>query len=72
MLFFKDFLGLFIFEREREREREHKGGKGRESKEERESQADSALSAHSPVWGSISGTLRSRPELKSRVGCLTK
>ena len=37
---------------------------------ERESQAGSTLSAQSP-HGSITGTMRSWPALKSRVGCLS-
>ena len=46
--------------RERERERG-----------ERESQAVSALSVQSPTWGSIPPTMRSWPEPKSGVECLT-
>ena len=38
---------------------------------ERESQAGSTISAQSPTWGSISQTIRSRPEPKSTAGCLT-
>ena len=53
------FKCLFIFERERERKA------GREG--DRESQAVSTLSAQSPTWGSISWTMRSWPEPKSRV-----
>ena len=38
---------------------------------ERESQAGSTLSAYSQMWGLNSQTVRSCPELKPRVGCLT-
>ena len=38
---------------------------------ERESQAGSPLLAQSPTWGLIPRTIRSWPELKSRVGHLT-
>ena len=43
----------------------------REREEVRESQAGYALSAQSPMWGSIPQTVRSWPEPKSKVGCLT-
>ena len=70
------FLSLFILwgaerartgegQRERERERERERGR------ERKSQANSMLPAQSPVWGLIPWTVRSWPELKSRVGRLT-
>ena len=53
---------LFVcFERERGRQREG----------ERESQAGSALSALSPMWGSNPRTVRSWPEPKSRARRLT-
>ena len=55
-------LSLFIyFERERER-----AGEGK-----RESHVDSTLSVQSLVRGSNSRSVRSCPELKSRVGCST-
>jgi len=59
---------LFIWERERERERTrvHELGEA-EGEGERESQADSTLSAE-PDVGLDLMTLRSWPELKSRVG----
>ena len=40
-------------------------GRGRETGSERESQAGSALSVWSPMQGSNSRTMRSRPEPKS-------
>lgn len=45
------------------------GGEGEER--EREFQADARLSMQGPTQGFISQTVRSRPALKSRVGCLT-
>ena len=48
---------------EREKERAERG--------ERESQAGSTLSAESQMWGSNPRTVRSWPEAKSRVRCLT-
>ena len=42
-----------------------------EGQRERESQAGSSLSAQSPVWGLISQTMRSWPELISRARHLT-
>ena len=63
-----------LSERQREREREREGGRERERRVEeegdRESQTDSALLAQT-LWGSNTGTVRSSPELKPRVGCLT-
>ena len=64
------FFGVFIL---RERERESTctwAGEG-QRKKERESQAGSSLIAWSLKWGSISQTVRSWLELKSRVGRLT-
>ena len=58
----KKFIYLF-WETVREGQRETEG--------ERDSQAGSTLSVQSPTPGLISGTVRSRPEPKSRVGCLT-
>ena len=55
------FKDLFILEKERVR---------REEEGERESQADSPLSME-PNIGLNLTTLRSRHELKLRVGCLT-
>ena len=52
--------------RERERERMHEQGRGRE-RGKRESQTGSALSEQRSTWGSISWTVRSWPEPKSRV-----
>ena len=43
-----------------------------EQEKSRESQAGSTLSVQSPIWGSNTWAMRSWPELKSRVGCLTK
>ena len=60
------FLSLFFYF-EREREREHKQG-GAEREGEREYQVGSALSAQSLMGGSSPQTVRSLPELKSRVG----
>ena len=54
-----------------ERERMHLSGVGSEGEGERESQAGSTLQAQSPLWCSIPKTMRSSPEPKSRVGCLT-
>ena len=59
------FFFKFIFERERKCVNEHTTGGGAER--ERESQAGSALSAWTQMWGSNSQTLRSSPEVKSRV-----
>ena len=61
-------LSLFIL---RKREKEHEQGRGREREREGESQAVSMLSVWSPTWGSKSWTMRSWPEQKSRVWCLT-
>ena len=63
-LIFKKFIYLF-FKRdgERERERVSKGGVEREG--DRESEAGSVLIAETPMPGSNSRTVRSRPELKS-------
>ena len=47
---------------------EHELGRGRERR--REYQAGSALSARSLMWGSNSQTVRSWPEMKSRVQSL--
>ena len=52
---------VYLFERERETETER----------ENEPQTGSFLSVESPVEGSISWTVRSSPESKSRVRCLT-
>ena len=56
-------------EKGRGRERECRGEAEREG--ERESQADSELSVQGPTQGSVSQTVRSGPEWKSRVGHLT-
>ena len=53
------------------RDRECEWGKGREGGRQRESQAGSKLLVQSPVWDSNPRTVRSSPELKSRVGRLT-
>ena len=53
------------------REREHTKWGGAEKKGEREAHAGSVLSAQSLPWGSISRTVRSRHETKSRVRHLT-
>ena len=60
------FLSLFIL---RETESMRRGGGEREG--EREFQAGSALSAWSQKWGLNPWTVRSWPELKLRIGCLT-
>ena len=49
----------------------HTWGTGREREGERESQAGSALSIQSLIWGLIPGTVRSWPKPKSRVSHLT-
>ena len=69
---FLEFL-VFLFKRETEieRQRQRMNGRGADREEERESQAGSALSAQSPMWGSNSRTMRSWPELKPRVRRLT-
>ena len=55
---------LFILrEREREREREHEQGRVRERDRDWESQTSTAV--ESPMWGSNSLTVKSRPELRS-------
>ena len=59
--FFKVYLLIWERGRERERERER----------ERGSQAGSVLSAQSPTRGSSAWTVKSWPERKSRVRCLT-
>ena len=53
--------------------RETEGVRAGEGQTERENlkQAPCRQSAQSPTRGSISGTVRSRPELKSRMRCLT-
>ena len=60
------FFNVYLFI---SRESESKGVAEREG--ERETQANSTLSAHSPMWGSISRTVKSRHEWKSRVQHLT-
>ena len=67
--FFLFFVVVYLRERERERERESMSGEWAER--DRESQADPALSAQSPTEGLIPQTVRSRPESKSRIHCLT-
>ena len=68
------FIYLFILrERERARAREHAlawAGEG-QREGERESQAGSLQSAWSPTPGLNPRTMRSWPELKSRVRCLS-
>ena len=59
------------FLRDREREEKNVCGGGAERGEERESRAGSTLSAQSLMWGSNSWTVRSGPELQSRVRCFT-
>ena len=60
---------MFIYVFQRERERENKLGAEREG--DRESQAGSMPSVQSPMQGSNPQTMRSWPELKSRVRGLT-
>ena len=50
-------------------EGQRKREKGRERERERERGRESQ--AGSPMWGSNSQTVRSRPEPKPTVGCLT-
>ena len=70
ILFF-NFIYLF-WERKREWERAcTQLGEG-QREGETESQADSAPSTQSLMWGSNSQTVRSWPELRSRVGSLTE
>ena len=59
---------LFIY---LERERENEWGRGRKKGRERESQAGSTLSVQTPTWDSNSWTMKSWPELKSRMRQLT-
>ena len=62
------FIFKFIyFEKEREKAQVREG----QREVETESQADSAVSAQSPMWGLNSRTVRPLPELRSRVGRLT-
>ena len=63
------FLKDFIYLREKERESAHRGGR-RDRGREGESQAHSMLIAEPDMWLDPR-TLRSEPELKSRVGRLT-
>ena len=73
------FLLMFIYlfwERGKERESEactNKGGaeRERERERERESQAGSSCLCRSLTWGSIPQTVRSWPELKSKLTCLS-
>ena len=63
------FLSSFIMT---ERGSEHRQvGKGLEREGDGESQAGSELSEQSPMQGSNSRTMRSWPEPKLKVGCLT-
>ena len=57
---------IYLFWRERE---QVSTGEGQRDWE-RESQAGSMLSVWSQMWGFIPQTVRSWPELKTRVGCL--
>uniref|UniRef100_A0ABI8A378 Uncharacterized protein n=1 Tax=Felis catus TaxID=9685 RepID=A0ABI8A378_FELCA len=70
---FSSFLLSLVTYFERARVGEGQTGRERERERERErvSQAGSTLSAQSPMWGLNPRTVRSRPEPKSRVGCLT-
>ena len=67
-LFIPAFSVSFYFERESVCTW---GGRGREREEEKESQASSVLSAWSLTWDSIPQTVKSWPEPKLRVLCLT-
>ena len=71
--FFKNVFYLF-WERERERLCGHvcihKWRRGRERGRERIPSRLRVVSAE-PTWGSMPWTVRSRPETKPRVGCLT-
>ena len=58
------------FERESIRVCMHEWGRSRKRERGRESQASSMLSGQSLMRNSISQTMRSGPELRSRVGCL--
>ena len=73
-IYFFKFVFIYF-----ERDRDSTSGGGAEREGDRESQAGSALSAWSPLWGSNSQnreitreTVRSRPEPKPRVGRLTE
>ena len=64
------FKRFYLFERETVRESKHMSRVERGTEGEREFQADFPLSTE-PDSGLQLTTLRSQPELKSRVGCLT-
>ena len=67
-------LGFFFFFLQfilRERACMHKWARGRERERKRENTTGSTLSVQSLMQGCISQTMRSWPELKPRVGCLT-
>ena len=57
------FFFMFIFEKERDRAWAGEGQRERET-QNRKQAPGSELSAQSPMWGSNSGTARSRPEPK--------
>ena len=61
-IFSKKFLNLFIL-----RDSRHEWGRGKERGRERIRSNLPALSVQSPMWGSISRTMRSWSELKSRI-----
>ena len=65
------FKRLFTYLRERERV--HGQGRGRQRGRERENpkQVSFTLLVHNPTWGLNPWAVKSRRELKSRVGCLT-
>ena len=72
--FLKNLMLVYFWERERERERERGGEQagGEQRERETESLSSSILSAQSLKQGSNPWTLRSWPELKPRVRCLTE
>ena len=53
------FFNVYLFNFEGERQSEREQRRGREREGERESQAGSAPSAQSPIWGSNSQTVSS-------------
>ena len=67
-LFFNLLKNVYFWDRERA----SNWGKGRERVGDRRSEAGSALTAESPMWGLNLQMVRSWPKPKSRVWCLTE
>ena len=65
------FFMFIYFERDMGRERGRTSGRGADREGDTESQAGTMLSVQTWTQGRISRTVRSRPEPKPRVGCLT-